>query len=63
MSTEGKSAAVADIHEERVFWNDNFYAETFDFRDRIHFARFDGCTFVKCTIVLDSSAEQLAFTG
>ncbi|WP_225649406.1 hypothetical protein [Bradyrhizobium australafricanum] len=69
-STEGNSAArrakgdrVADIHEEHVFWNDTFYAETFDFRGQIHFARFDGCTFMKCTIVLENSAEQLAFTG
>ncbi|MHC2338138.1 MULTISPECIES: hypothetical protein [unclassified Bradyrhizobium] len=58
-----KGETVTDIHEERVFWNDTFHAELFDFRGQVHFARFDGCTFVKCTIVLDSSAEQLAFTG
>ncbi|MVT71377.1 hypothetical protein GPL21_41050 [Bradyrhizobium pachyrhizi] len=58
-----KGETVTDIHEERVFWNDTFHAEIFDFRGQVHFARFDGCTFVKCTIVLDSSAEQLAFTG
>lgn len=69
-STEGNSAARraerrnSDRYPRRsVFWNDTVHAEIFDFRGQVHFARFDGCTFVKCTIVLDSSAEQLAFTS
>ena len=55
MSTDGPP-------EERVIWNECFQSRHFDFRGKIIFARFDGCEFVKCTLLIDSGTEQLAFT-
>ena len=49
--------------EERVVWNERFQREYFDFRGKITFARFDGCEFVKCTLLIDHGTEQLAFTS
>ncbi|WP_425909330.1 hypothetical protein [Nitrobacter sp. TKz-YC02] len=51
------------INEERVVWNEVFFTESFDFRGRINFCRFDECTFVKCTLLMDADTEQIAFTG
>lgn len=51
------------VNEERVVWNKVFRAETFDFRGRLNFCRFDECTFVKCTLLMDADTEQLAFTN
>ena len=48
--------------DERVLWNETFYAETFDFRGGIQFRRFDECTFIRCTLLLDDGTEQIAFT-
>jgi hypothetical protein len=48
--------------EERVFWQDIYLAETFDFRSRIIFVRYDGCTFVNCKLLFDAETEQVAFT-
>jgi hypothetical protein len=53
---------MSDLREERVFWRETFHARTFDFRGRINFSRFDGCTFVTCTLLIDHGTEQLAFT-
>jgi hypothetical protein len=53
---------MTSLSEERVVWNDTFYVETFDFRSRINFCRFDECTFARCTILVDDGTEQLAFT-
>lgn len=50
-------------YEEKVVWNKTFSAETFDFRDRMNFCRFDGCTFVRCTLLMDQGTEQIAFTA
>jgi hypothetical protein len=49
--------------EERVIWRKRFQAEYFDFRGKSTFTRFDGCEFVKCTMLIDHGTEQLAFTG
>jgi len=49
--------------EERVFWAKTFHAETLDFRGRIAFCRFDECTFIRCTLLIDQETEQLSFTG
>jgi hypothetical protein len=49
--------------EERVIWRKRFHAEYFDFRGKSLFTRFDGCEFVKCTLLIDRDTEQLAFTG
>jgi hypothetical protein len=49
-------------HEERVIWRQRFQAEVFDFRGKSIFTRFDGCEFIKCTLLLDGGTEQLAFT-
>jgi hypothetical protein len=49
-------------HEERVIWRQRFQAEVFDFRGKSIFTRFDGCEFVKCTLLLDRGTEQLSFT-
>lgn len=54
---------MSDAHEERIFWDETFHSETFDFRSQINFARFDGRVFVKCSLLLDHGTEQLAFTG
>lgn len=50
------------LNEERVFWNEVFYAETFDLRDRINFFRYDECIFVRCKVLMDAGTEQVAFT-
>jgi hypothetical protein len=49
--------------EERVIWRERFQAQHFDFRGKIIFTRFDGCEFVKCTLLIDHDTGQLAFTG
>jgi hypothetical protein len=49
--------------DERVIWRKRFQAQLFDFRSKIIFTRFDGCEFVKCTLLIDLGTEQLAFTG
>ena len=54
---------MTDLREERVFWRETFFAETFDYRSRILFLRFDACVFVDCTLLLDGATEQVAFTG
>jgi len=51
------------LPEERVIWRKHFHAEYFDFRGKSLFTRFDGCEFVKCTLLIDRDTEQLAFTG
>jgi len=48
--------------EERVIWRERFQAGCFDFRGKSLFTRFDGCEFVKCTLLIDDGTEQLAFT-
>jgi hypothetical protein len=53
---------MCKLNEERVVWNEVFYAETFDFRSRLNFRRYDECIFVRCTLLLDQDTEQLAFT-
>lgn len=52
-----------EFREERVFWQENFYGDTFDFRSQLLLWRFDRCLFVDCTFLIDASTEQLAFTG
>ena len=54
---------MTELREERVFWRESFFAETFDYRSRILFVRFDACVFVDCTLLLDAATEQVAFTG
>ena len=48
--------------EERVIYRERFQARHFDFRGESIFTRFDGCEFVKCTLLIDHGTEQLAFT-
>jgi len=48
--------------EERVIWRERFQAQYFDFRGKSIFTRYDGCEFVKCTLLIDHDTEQLAFT-
>lgn len=54
---------MTDLREERVFYGESFYGETFDLRSRILFWRFDACTFVDCILLLDAATEQVAFTS
>ena len=54
---------MTTLNEEQVVWKEVFYAETFDFRGRINFRRYDECIFVKCTHLIDEETEQIAFTG
>lgn len=53
---------MSELREERVFWREVFHARTFDFSSRINYCRFDCCTFVKCTLLINGETEQLAFT-
>jgi hypothetical protein len=48
--------------DERVIWNERFQSKHLDFRGKIIFTRFEGCEFVKCTLLTDHGTEQLAFT-
>jgi hypothetical protein len=50
------------LPEERVTYCERFQAQYFDFRGKSIFTRFDGCEFVKCTLLIDDGTEQLAFT-
>ena len=49
--------------EERIVWRERFQGQHFDFRRKIILTRFDGCEFVKCTLLIDHETGQLAFTG
>ena len=48
--------------EERVVYRERFQAVRFDFRGKSIFTRYDGCEFVKCTLLIDHATEQLVFT-
>lgn len=50
------------LSEERVVWRVRFQAQHFDFRGKSIFTRFDGCEFVKCSLLFDGGTEHLAFT-
>jgi hypothetical protein len=52
-----------DPPDERVIYRERFQGVHFDFRGKSIFARYDRCEFVKCTLLIDQSTEQLAFTG
>lgn len=54
---------ATELREERVFFRERFFCETFDFRSRILFWRFDACEFIDCTLLIDAATEQLSFTG
>jgi len=49
--------------EERVISRERLQGQHFDFRGKINFMRFDGCEFIKCTLLLDHETAQLAFTS
>jgi hypothetical protein len=51
-----------DPTEERVIYRERFQAVYFDFRGKSIFTRYDRCEFVKCTLLIDHTTEQLAFT-
>jgi hypothetical protein len=53
---------AADPSEERVIYSERFQGVHFDFRGKSIFTRYDRCEFVKCTLLIDQSTEQLAFT-
>jgi hypothetical protein len=53
----------ADPPDERVIFSERFQGEQFDFRGKSIFTRYDHCEFVKCTLLIDHSTEQLAFTA
>jgi hypothetical protein len=55
--------SAADPPEERVIYRRRFQGVHFDFRGKSIFARYDRCEFVKCTLLIDQSTEQLAFTA
>jgi hypothetical protein len=54
---------VGDPPEERVIYRERFQSIYFDFRGKSVFARYDCCEFVKCTLLIDATTEQLAFTS
>ncbi|EKS27813.1 Uncharacterised protein [Afipia felis] len=58
-----KQSSMTSGYEERVFWAKTFHAETLDFRGRVNFCRFDECTFIRCTLLIDPETEQVSFTG
>ena len=53
----------ADPPEERVIYSERFQGVHFEFRGKSIFTRYDRCEFVKCTLLIDHSTEQLAFTA
>jgi hypothetical protein len=54
---------AADPPDERVIYSERFQGEYFDFRGKSIFTRYDRCEFAKCTLLIDHSTEQLAFTA
>jgi hypothetical protein len=52
-----------DPPDERVIYRERFQGVYFDFRGKSIFTRYDRCEFVKCTLLIDHSTEQLAFTA
>jgi hypothetical protein len=46
-----------------VVWRERFQGQHFDFRGKLIFIRFDGCEFVKCTLLIDRDTGQLGFTS
>ena len=52
-----------DPPDERVIYRERFQGVRLDFRGKAIFARYDCCEFVKCTLLIDRSTEQLAFTA
>ncbi len=55
--------STISLREERVFWQEAYHGQTFDFRSQLNFTRFDDCVFVDCIVLLDEGTEQLAFTN
>jgi hypothetical protein len=53
----------ADPSEERVIYSERFQGVHFDFRGKSIFTRYDRSEYVKCTLLIDHSTEQLAFTA
>jgi hypothetical protein len=60
---EGKEMSSDDPPDERVIYRERFQGVHFDFRGKSTFTRYDRCEFVKCTLLIDHSTEQLAFTA
>jgi hypothetical protein len=54
---------AGDPPDERVIYRNRFQGAYFDFRGKSIFTRYDRCEFVKCTLLIDHSTEQLAFTA
>jgi hypothetical protein len=52
-----------DPPDERVIYRERFQGVYLDFRGKSIFTRYDRCEFVKCTLLIDHSTEQLAFTA
>jgi hypothetical protein len=55
--------SAVDPPDERVGYSESFQGVRFDFRGKSLFTRYDRCEFVKCTLLIDHSTEQLAFTA
>jgi hypothetical protein len=55
--------SVVDPPDERVIYRERLQGVQFDFRGKSIFTRYDQCEFVKCTLLIDQSTEQLAFTA
>ena len=52
-----------DPPDERVIYRERFQSVSFDFRVKSIFTRYDHCEFMKCTLLIDRTTEQLAFTA
>ena len=52
-----------DPPDERVIYSERFQGVHFDFRGKSIFTRYDRSEYVKCTLLIDHSTEQLAFTA
>ena len=55
--------SAGDPPDERVIYRNRFQGAYFDFRGKSIFTRYDRREFVKCTLLIDHSTEQLAFTA
>jgi hypothetical protein len=57
---EGEKMNSDDPPDERVIYRERFQGVYFDFRGKSIFTRYDRCEFVKCTLLIDHSTEQLS---
>jgi hypothetical protein len=59
VGSKGEEVTTDGFPEERVIWRERFQGLRLDFRGKSIFIRFDGCEFVKCTLLIDHETVHL----